>query len=567
MKKFIVFVTIIIAGMLVYYILMKEPEVSINKTDRSVTAASDILSQMAAQENKEGVNLYINDELITDSRYQVYFSGNMGVMMPVDTLVDIMDCSVNVYSNGTVSLEKGDSLVKVYGSSSMKMINGVSTQGKDETEEKDGILYIPVDDICEVLNYSYSYEYDKNAACFSRINDEESLPSAYDMRDYDRVTPVRDQGIYGTCWAFASLGALETTLLPEENLVFSVDHMTLNNGFSLSQFDGGQYTMSIAYMASWKGPVLEKDDPYGDNETVDGLTAVKHLEEAQIISNKDYEAVKSAIYKYGAVETVIYSDMKNASSSSVYYNRDRATYCYNEEREPNHDIVIVGWDDSFPKEYFKSEPEGDGAFICKNSWGTDFGDNGYFYVSYYDANICNYSVVYTKLGDSDNYDHIYQSDLLGYIGQMGYGKSEAYFANVYTAGAGEELEAVSFYATDDKTTYDIYIVKDYNNKEDLSDRVLVASGEMKYAGYYTIALNEPVALKDNSKFAVVVHINTPGSALPIAVEYYTEDKAKNVDITDGEGYISLYGTVWYSAEEDKECNVCLKAFTKNREER
>lgn len=561
MKKFLVIIMIIIAGMLLYYMIMKDPEVSLEKTDRAAIAAANILSQLAETENQEGINLYINDERITDSKYQVYFSENMSIMMPVDTLVDIMDCSVNVYSNGTISLEKGDSLVKVYNNTSVEVINGVSIQGKDETEVKDGVLYIPVNDICEALNYSYIYEYEKNRADFSRISEEESLPSAYDMRDYDRVTAVRDQGIYGTCWAFASLGALETTLLPEENLVFSVDHMTLNNGFSLSQFDGGQYTMSIAYLASWKGPVLEEDDPYGDDETVDGLEAVKHLEEAQIISNKDYEAVKSAIYKYGAVETVIYSDMKNAASSSAYYSKDRASYCYPEEREPNHDIVIVGWDDSYPKEYFKYEPEGDGAFICKNSWGTDFGDDGYFYVSYYDANICNYSVVYSKLGDSDNYDNIYQSDLLGWIGQMGYGKSEAYFANVYTAGVNEVLEAVSFYATDDKTTYEIYVVTDYKSEDDLSNRVMVASGEMKYAGYYTIELNEPINLSDNHKFAVMVHINTPGSSLPIAVEYYTEDKAQDFDITDGEGYISLYGTVWYSAEEDKECNVCLKAFT------
>jgi hypothetical protein len=294
---------------------------------------------------------------------------------------------------------------------------------------------------------------------------------------------------------------------------------------------------------------------------VENLEAVKHLEEAQIISNKDYTAVKSAIYKYGAVETVIYSDMKNANSSSSYYNKERYSYCYDGDKEPNHDIVIVGWDDNFPRGYFNNEPEGDGAFICKNSWGTDFGEDGYFYVSYYDTNICNYSVVYTRLGGNDNYDNIYQSDQLGWVGQMGFGTDEAYFANVYQAGEGESLKAVSFYATDDKTTYEIYVVTDFQDKSDLSRRLLVASGEMKYAGYYTINLNEAVELADNEKFAVVVHICTPDATLPIAVEYYTSDKTRDFDISDGEGYISLYGSVWYSAEEDKECNVCLKAFT------
>lgn len=561
MKKVIISIVCLTLGILIYNGLFRHPEVRIEKESAAESASADIIRQIARDANKKGVELYINDVEITDNAYQAFLSDYMNIMMPVDTLVDKMDCSVNIYSNGTIYLEKGDNLVKVYENSTAVNINGTSFTAKDKAVQKNGTFYIPVRDICEALNYSCEYDFENHRVVFQRMSTEEKLPVSYDMRNYDRVTPVRDQGIYGTCWAFASLAALETTLMPEEELVFSVDHMTLNNSFSISQFDGGQYTMSIAYMAAWQGPVLEKDDPYGDNQTVNGLEAVKHLEEAQIISNKDYDAIKSTIYKYGGVETVIYCDMTNATSSSRYYNKDRASYYYDGENTANHDVVIVGWDDNFPKEYFNFEPEGDGAFICKNSWGTDFGEDGYFYVSYYDTNICNYSVVYTKLGGNDNYDKIYQSDLLGWVGQLGYGKEDAYFANVYTSGENEILKAVSFYATGDTTTYEVYVVTNFEDKEDLNDRTLVASGEMEYAGYYTINLNEPVELPDNQKFAVIVYINTPGATLPIAVEYYTDDKTANFDITDGESYISLYGSLWYSAEEDKECNVCLKAFT------
>lgn len=65
---------------------------------------------------------------------------------------------------------------------------------------------------------------------------------------------------------------MESVLLPEQDYQFSVDHMTLNNGFHLAQDDGGEYTMGMAYLASWKGPVFEKDDPYGDNKTNPDLT-------------------------------------------------------------------------------------------------------------------------------------------------------------------------------------------------------------------------------------------------------------------------------------------------------
>jgi len=55
-----------------------------------------------------------------------------------------------------------------------------------------------------------------------------------------------------------------------------------------------------------------------------------------------------------------------------------------------------------------------------NSWGDSFGDDGLFYVSYYDSNIGIHNVVYTRVEDNDNYDNIYQSDLCGWVGQLGY---------------------------------------------------------------------------------------------------------------------------------------------------
>lgn len=398
----------------------------------------------------------------------------------------------------------------------------------------------------------------------ARIAAEVELPKHYDMRELERVTPVRDQGLYGTCWAFASLAALETTLTPQENLMFSPDHMSLCNSFSLGQNEGGEYTMAIAYMASWQGPVYESDDPYGDGKTNPDLKARKHLEEAQILAPKDYVAIKEAIYKYGAVETSIYTQMKTANSWSGYYNRERATYYYNQEATCNHDIIIVGWDDDFPKEYFTITPENDGAFICKNSWGTEFGEDGYFYVSYEDANIGTTNVVYTKLGDANNFDNIYQSDLLGWRGQLGYEKDQAYFANVYRAGEDEELAAVSFYATDVDTTYQVYVVPEFEDEDSLNDRKLVAEGSFEQAGYYTVRLDEAVKLKDNQKFAVVVHIQTPGAVHPVAIEYDADSRTREFDITDGEGYISLYGNKWMSAEKNKDCNLCLKAFTNDR---
>lgn len=526
--------------------------------------SSEFLSDLAEMDNQKGVSVVVGQETLSFVEEKPYVSAKGCLMFPVDQLTDAFNCSTQVYENGNILIEKGSNSISLYTNSAAANINGQLVELKDKVQIVSDKLYVPIGDIAQYINYDFVMNYKTASASMARIAAEVELPKHYDMRELERVTPVRDQGLYGTCWAFASLAALETTLTPQENLMFSPDHMSLCNSFSLGQNEGGEYTMAIAYMASWQGPVYESDDPYGDGKTNPDLKARKHLEEAQILAPKDYVAIKEAIYKYGAVETSIYTQMKTANSWSGYYNRERATYYYNQEATCNHDIIIVGWDDDFPKEYFTITPENDGAFICKNSWGTEFGEDGYFYVSYEDANIGTTNVVYTKLGDANNFDNIYQSDLLGWRGQLGYEKDQAYFANVYQAGEDEELAAVSFYATDVDTTYQVYVVPEFEDEDSLNDRKLVAEGSFEQAGYYTVRLDEAVKLKDNQKFAVVVHIQTPGAIHPVAIEYDADSRTREFDITDGEGYISLYGNKWMSAEKNKDCNLCLKAFTNDR---
>jgi C1A family cysteine protease len=392
------------------------------------------------------------------------------------------------------------------------------------------------------------------------------LPAAYDMRDYGRVSAVRDQERYGTCWAFASLGAFESTLLPMEQYQFSTDHMTMQNSYNLDTDQGGEAAMSIAYLAAWQGPVYESDDPYGDGVSTANLTAVKHLEEAIVIKDRDLETIKSAVFRYGGAETSLYSQLAYVDSVSVYYSEENYSYYYDGDEEPNHDVVIVGWDDNYSKSNFTIEPPGDGAFICKNSWGEEFGDGGYFYVSYYDTNLCNSAIIYSRIGDADDYDNIYQSDLLGWVGQIGFGNEEAYLANVYTAGEGENLAAVSFYATAPDTEFEVYVVRNFEDDTSLKNREYITGGSMSYAGYYTVDFPEEIELDDNETFAVVVKIKTPGETHPVAIEYNLDENTSSFDISDGQGYISLYGEVWQNVEEKENCNVCLKAFTRNREE-
>ena len=394
------------------------------------------------------------------------------------------------------------------------------------------------------------------------------LPSAYDYRKTGRAPQIGNQGSLGTCWAFASLTALESSLLPGKPMTFAVDHMSMHNSFLLGQDEGGEYTMSMAYLLAWQGPVPESQDPYGDGVSPDGLTPSVHVQEIQVLPSKDYEAIKRAVYLRGGVQSSLYTSMRDYRSQSVYYNRETNSYCYIGNEKPNHDSVIVGWDDNYSRENFNLDLAGDGAFICTNSWGEDFGDQGYFYVSYFDSNIGVHNIVYTGVEPVDNYDYIHQSDLCGWVGQIGYGQDEAWFANAYRAGKGENLAAAGFYATDKNTEYELYAARNLPDAgagemdRALDKRILLAKGRLDNAGYYTIVLDKKIPLEDNEKFAIIIKIITPGTVHPVAIEYNAGDGIAQVDLTDGEGYLSHDGKVWEHVEETQSCNLCLKAYTK-----
>lgn len=385
--------------------------------------------------------------------------------------------------------------------------------------------------------------------------EKRQLPASFDLRSEDRAPEIRDQGARRNCWAMASAEALESALKPEETDIFSSEHMTNRNSFSRNPDDGGDYTMIMAYLAGWQGPVYEKD------EDGDALPA-RHVQEMQVFQEKDYDAIKNAVYQYGAVQSSIYMDMQNAFSSSIYYNQLNHSYYYPGEEPANHDILIIGWDDTYPAENFNVYTQKDGAFICQNSWGEEFGEDGIFYVSYEDGTIAGKSIAYTDIEENDNYNHLYQTDLCGWVGQLGYGDGTCYFANIFTAEQDEELEAVGFYATGKDTQYSIMIM---DGEKDLSNALLEkeqASGKLEQAGFYTIRLEEPAAMKKGKKYAVVIKMHTPGEEYPVAAEYAADDATREVDLSDGDGYISHNGAKWTGTESEYFCNVCMKIYTR-----
>jgi C1A family cysteine protease len=418
------------------------------------------------------------------------------------------------------------------------------------------------------------------------------LPSVYDPRILDTVPAVKNQGSYGTCWALAATTALEASAQESLSTEFSADHMALNNGFVTSLSDGGNYVMIMAYLSGWQGPVTEEEDPYGDAVSPSGLTPAVHVQEIQMIPEdtpeNNRETIKEAVWRYGAVQSSLYLSRTETAEDQDYYQSSNAAYYYPEEQIQNHDIVILGWDDTYSRFHFKQTPPVDGAYICQNSWGSSFGEDGIFYVSYADANIGRSGLIYSRIESTDNYQAIYQTDECGWQGQQGYADETCWFANVYTAGEPEgiasdtasegqtegaaldaasdsgiiELAAYGFYATGADTTYELYLVHDFEDTDSFAEMEFLQSGTLPQPGYYTVDLEEPQHLQSGERFAAVVKITTPGAENPVAVEYRSDSYTQNV-VTEGkEGYLSQNGSRWEYTEQKFGSNVCLKVYIK-----
>ncbi|MBI4813517.1 MAG: DUF11 domain-containing protein [Methanobacterium sp.] len=425
-------------------------------------------------------------------------------------------------------------------------------------------------DVNDDFSNPIKFQYLKGVLIFSP-EELANLPYYYDLRLLGRLTPVKDQNPLGTCWVFSTLGSLESSLLPYESWNFSENNVknilsySYSEGFDRTFTGGGDWLAVLAYLARYSGPVLAVDDPY--NTTSDyspsGLTPVKHVQGAVIIppraNSTDNAQYKLAIMKYGAVVTqmAVYSDFYNGSSAAYYCNESALI---------NHDICLVGWDDNYDRNNFLTPPPGDGAFIVRNSWGTDWGDGGYFYMSYYDTCLATQGgCVFSNTENTSNYNQVYQYDPYGLVNMTGFNGETAWFSNLFTANTTNPLKAASFYSLAPNSTYNVSVYLNPQNNNPTSGILSYwKNGVIASPGYNTIPFDNYIPLSIGQVFSVVVKITSPGIQSPVAYEYPLMNYSSRATSNFGEGFISSDGVTWLDmAGVIGNASVCLKAFTVN----
>jgi len=398
------------------------------------------------------------------------------------------------------------------------------------------------------------------------VADSGDFPRRFDLRELGLIPGIRDQNGYPACQAFATMGMVEGMLLPEEALDLSEWHIYRYHGFDFhgeyGDYTGGNWQMNAAYLLRWSGPVSEVDSPYGSGDDPSALEKppVKHIQTMRFFPPRrdalDNAVVKRHLMEHGPLyASILYESMSYNSASASHY--------FSGGVDSNHGVVVVGWDDDFDRRRFLEIAPGNGAFILRNSWGGQWGDGGYFYMSYYDTGFTPRMGV-IELADADNYGLVYQHDPLGLISILGGVSSHAWGGNVFTAQEDGELAAVGFYLVDTNSKYTIRVYRGLAGTDPSSGQLyLEQSGARTHAGFYTIPLEQTIPLSAGERFAVAVHFQTPGTRYPIPVEYPVNGYSSAATASPGESFVSHDGVSWYDMTTvSEDTNVCIKAYTR-----
>jgi C1A family cysteine protease len=367
----------------------------------------------------------------------------------------------------------------------------------------------------------------------------QALPSAFDWRDTGKVTSVKNQSTCGSCYAFAALGNIESKLLLDGagTFDFSENHAKECNWYetngSGTSCSGGSYFV-VANLFSKKGTVLETCDSYVASDVSCKSTCPyqKTLLDWRIINGDTVPApvvLKQYIYDHGPAFTAMYAGYYDAWDTEFSSYDGSYTLYHPGTETPNHAVLIVGWDDSL------THTGGTGGWIVKNSWGTGWGDSGYFKIAYGSASIGTDSSFIYDWQDYDTNGGLMYYDEGGGSNFGGYGDPSGWGLAKFIPTSNTNVTRVEFWTSDATTDVDVYVYDNFDGTTPSTKLGEVLNNSFSEAGYHSVALSSPVPVSSGDDVIAVVKFTNDSYTYPIPVDSQGPSEA-------GRTYVSHTGT-------------------------
>lgn len=422
------------------------------------------------------------------------------------------------------------------------------------------------------------FAYDDPSLTVSKKIGASALPAKYDLRDKGWVTSVKDQNNHNFCWAFATLASAESNLIKKGVAPVSLDlseaHLGYFNFHGFNKYSSDKYCgkesfidsgdefsnflCSAATLSRRFGIVTEKVMPYSKyNKSSFHSDSVRtkcqyllkdmlFLETSQTTKSLDKTGmnnVKKMIMSNGAVASSVRSP--GLPEYGVKKISDIRNY-YSPSKQFDHGITIVGWDDNYPKGSFTtaSKPAGNGAWLVKNSYGKIFGNNGYYWVSYYCPSVCMFCSFTAGKKDASQ---IYQYDGLGIGNSPLESRSLVMAANSFKARKDVLIDRVGTWtlSADSIVNVKVYVGKD-DNTPTSGTKLINKTFKVSQAGYHTLDLGKNAGIPKGSKFSLIVKVKGKNGnyTAPFEICDLTEGDVHPAGLIKGQSYIKVKGKSW-----------------------